>query len=346
MDDRQTGREGLDRRRFLTRVLRAGLTTTLAGSIFGSDLFGIPQARAGQAATVVMVRHSGLTAAEGDERRQVYGAMLDTGLAYLAGGPGTRADLWRRFAPVDQAIGLKVNCLAGLGMSTDPQLTYAVAEGIITAGAPPTNVVAFDRDDRDLQSAGYPIVTEGPTMRVYGSANPTAGYEEKLTRFGDSADRFSRIVTEQIGAIVNLPILKDHGLAGMTAALKNHFGCLQNPNKLHADLCAPYIVDLNKLRLFRRKQCLCVLDCRDVLYHGGPSDSPDHHYEANTIMLATDPVALDAAAWQMLEGMRQEKGLGTLESEGRPPTHIALAAQAELGVADLSAIQVLPVDAG
>jgi hypothetical protein len=335
----------VDRRGFLGRILRAGLATTLAGTIYGSDLFGMPRALAQETAPVVVgVRHSGLTAAEEGERRALYGAMLDAALSNLAGIQDTRAGLWRRFVPVDKVIGLKVNCLAGRGMSTDLQLTYAVAEGLITAGCPPQNIIAFDRTDGDLASGGYPIVTDGPTMRVYGSANEVAGYEEKLTRFGEAGDRFSRILTEQIGALVNLPILKDHAMAGMTAALKNHFGCLQNPNKFHADFCDPFIAELNKLRLIRRKQCLTVIDCRDVLYHGGPSDQPDYHYEADTILAGTDAVALDAVAWQMLEGIRAEKGLGTLESEGRPPRHIATAAQYELGIADLARIRYVTVE--
>jgi uncharacterized protein (DUF362 family) len=338
---------GVDRRSFLGKVLRAGLTTTLAGTIYGSDLFGMPQALAQQAAPVVVaVRHSGLTAAREADRRAVYGAMLDAALASLSGVQDVRAGLWRRYVPVDKVIGLKVNCLAGLGMSTDPQLTYAVAEGLISAGCPPQNIIAFDRTDSDLVMGGYPIVTDGPTMRVYGSANEAAGYEDKLTRFGEAGDRFSRILTEQIGVLVNLPILKDHALAGMTAALKNHFGCLQNPNKFHAGNCDPFIADLNKLRVIRRKQCLSVVDCREVLYQGGPSDQPDYHYEANTILVGTDPVALDAVAWQMLEGIRAEKGLGTLESEGRPPRHIATAAQYELGIADLAQIRCVTVELG
>lgn len=344
MEERE-GRHG--RREFLRRVLRAGIGATGAGILFGSDLFGLPQARAQDAPPVVVaIRHSGLGSTSGADRRAVYGVMLDNALATIVGGAAARGALWSRFVPPEKTVGLKVNCLGGLGISTDPELTFAVAEGLIAGGCQPQRIIAFDRSDEDLRSAGYPVVSEGPSMRAYGSNNPAAGYEEKLTRFGESGDRLSRIVTEQVTALVNLPILKDHALAGMTGALKNHYGILQNPNKFHAGGCDPFISELNELRLVRRKQAISILDCREILYEGGPSDQPDNHYLANMIMASTDPVALDTCAWQILEGIRAEKGLGTLESVGRPPKHIATSAQRELGVADMSRIRYVPIDLG
>lgn len=336
----------VDRRGFLASMFRAGVSTTLAGTIFGSDLFGVPRARAQAGATVVIVTHSGIRDAEGDSRRALYGRMLDAGLSALVGTGGHRAALWRALVTVDQSVGIKVNCLGGIGISTDPQLAYAIAEGLIAAGADPAKIIVFDREDRHLESGGYPVVTDGATIRVYGSDNPAGGYEANPTRFGDVSDRLSLILTKQIDEMINVPVLKDHGLAGITCALKNHFGCVRNPNKLHANGCDPFVADLASLRVIRRRQKLCVVDCRDVLYEGGPSDNPEAHYAGNSIMCATDPVALDAVAWQVIEGIRASNGLPTLEQAGRPPRHIATAARLGLGVADLSAIRVVTLEIG
>jgi uncharacterized protein (DUF362 family) len=322
-------------------LFRLGVSTTLAGTLFGSDLLGMPRASAqGGASTVAIVTHSGLRAAEGDDRRHIYGVMLDKALSAL-GTAGTRGALWQAFVPPGGGIGIKVNCLGGLGISTDPQFAYAIAEGLIAGGADPTSIIVFDREDAHLENAGYPIVSDGKTIRVYGSNNPVAGYEDRVTRFGDAGDRLSRILTEQVKSVVNAPILKDHGIAGITCALKNHFGVIQNPNKFHANRCEPYVSDLNTLRVIRRTQRICVADCREVLYEGGPGDNANYHYEANSIMVSTDPVALDTVGWQVIEGIRKEKGLQTLQDADRPPRHIAAAADLGLGVADVSSISVV-----
>jgi len=56
-----------------------------------------------------------------------------------------------------------------------------------------------------------------------------------------SASRLARVLTERVDVVLNLPVLKQHMLSGMSGALKNQFGCIHNPNKMHLDKCDPYI---------------------------------------------------------------------------------------------------------
>ncbi len=65
------------------------------------------------------------------------------------------------------------------------------------------------------------------------------------------------------------------------------------------------------------------------MYEGGPGYKPEHSWNANTLLVSTDPVALDHTGWQMIERKRAEKGWKTLKAEERAPRYIATAADAE-----------------
>jgi uncharacterized protein (DUF362 family) len=145
--------------------------------------------------------------------------------------------------------------------------------------------------------------------------------------------------------LINLPVLKDHDGAGVTIALKNMYGVIHNPNKYHPNGCNPYVADLNMLPEIRSKMRLTICDATTAMYEGGPGFKPEHSWNANTLLVSTDPVALDHMGWQMIERKRAEKGLKTLKAEEREPSYIATAADAEhrLGTNDAKKISLVEV---
>jgi hypothetical protein len=74
---------------------------------------------------------------------------------------------------------------------------------------------------------------------------------------------------------------------------------------------------------------LTICDATTALYEGGPGFKPEHCWPCNSLLVSADPVALDATGWQIIERKRAEKGLKTLEAEGRAPRYIATAADRE-----------------
>lgn len=180
-------------------------------------------------------------------------------------------------------------------------------------------------------------------MKVCGTDADGVGYEERLTQCGSIGSRLSCIVTDQCTALINAPILKDHAIAGITASLKNYFGVINNPNKFHGNSCDPFVADLNTLPVLREKQRLIVCDCTEILYHGGPADSPDHRYPCGGILLGTDPLAVDVVGWQLIEGIRKEKGLPSLEEAKNPPRYLFTAARSPylLGVGEFERIELV-----
>jgi uncharacterized protein (DUF362 family) len=287
---------------------------------------------------VVLVR----CAAAVDDKARVHKGklrqMLETGLERLAGASSPSAALARWFRPTD-TVGLKVNCLAGRQMSTHRELVEELVTLLQGAGLRRSQAMVFDRADLDLRRAGYPIRTAGSDYRCMG--NDRGGYERQLRLMPTGASRFSLVATYKTSALINLPILKDHGLAGISGALKNNFGLVHNPNKFHLNGCDPHVAEVNAWDFVRHKQRLVVCDALRVQVEGGPAFHPAGAVDHGALLLSTDPVALDIVAWDLLERLRRQRKLPSLERDKRKPRHILTAARKRLGIADRARIEVL-----
>lgn len=149
-------------------------------------------------------------------------------------------EAWRQVVRPGEVVGLKVNCLAGKGISTNVPLVEAVCERLQQAGI--KDIVIWDRLNSDLESARFRVNERGGPIRCFG--NDTLGYEQELSTYGSVGSLLARTLTQVCDAVISLPVLKDHGIAGVTMALKNVFGAIHNPNKYHLDVGNPYIADV------------------------------------------------------------------------------------------------------
>jgi uncharacterized protein (DUF362 family) len=142
-----------------------------------------------------------------------------------------------------------------------------------------------------------------------------------------------------------VPVLKDHGICGITNALKNFFGAIHNPNKYHENRCDPFIADINMLSEIRNKIRITISDVLTAQCEGGPPFMPQWAWPFNGLLVGFDLVALDRIGWDIIEKKRKEMGLLTLKQVNREPTYIATAANGahRLGCNDLSKIEVVRV---
>ena len=138
-------------------------------------------------------------------------------------------EAWRKIVRPGEVVGLKVNCLAGRGNCTRPELVNAICERLQQAGI--KEIVIWDRLNSDLESARFKIVERGSGIRCFG--NDVLGFDEELATFGSAGSLLAKTLTQVCDAVINLPVLKDHGIAGVTIALKSLFGAIHNPNKYH-----------------------------------------------------------------------------------------------------------------
>ena len=297
-------------------------------------------------ARVVIARDPALHGSDGklDEKR--VGELLDRAIASYTGHKRP-IDAWKHLVlkggANDKVVGLKTNGLGGKGISTHAVLAYAIADRLQQAGVKPGNILIWDRNARDLQACGFTINTDPARVRCFGS--DVSGFEDKVENWGASHARFSRLLTRECAMVINLPILKDHSMSGVTFALKNMYGVVERPQDLHAGGCNPGVADLNAFPIVRQKIKLTIGDAMTSVYEGGPGFRPEHLWQPNALIVGEDRVAIDQVAWGILEKKRSEVGLKTLEAAGRPPRYIATAADAAhaLGVNDPQRIKISEV---
>ena len=291
---------------------------------------------------VVVARDAALHGSDGQLDEKRVQALLDRAIASYT-GHDKPIDAWKRIVPVGKVIGLKVNGLGGKGISTHAALVMAVCERLQQAGVKPGEIIVWDRNARDLEACGLTISTDPSRIRVYGS--DVAGFEEQQESWGAAKVRFSKILTRDCAMVIGLPILKDHSGAGVTFAMKNMFGVVNNPGDLHPGGCNPGVADLNCIPAIREKVRFTIGDAMSSVYNGGPGFHPEHLWQPNALIVGEDRVAVDHTAWQMIEKKRAEVGMPSLEASNRPPRYIATAADAAhgLGTNDPNRIHLMEV---
>ena len=255
-------------------------------------------------------------------------------------------DAWKKLVRPGETVGLKVNALGGSGLSSNLQLVEAICERLQEAEVKAGDIVVWDRDSDELERAGFHVSMGGNRVQCFGTDR--VDYEQELVMHGSVGSRLSRILTERCKVLINVPVLKDHDGAGVSIALKNMYGVIHNPNKYRPNGCNPYIADLNMLPEIRSGMRLTICDATTASYEGGPGYKPEYSWKNNALLVSQDPVALDYTGWQIIERKRAEKGLKTLESDGRAPRYIATAAdvQHRLGTNDPRRISAIAVQAG
>jgi uncharacterized protein (DUF362 family) len=222
---------------------------------------------------VVIIRAPGVLSADGAVRGPVLARMYEKGLQLLTGASEARDALAAIFSPSDR-VGIKVNAIAGRSLTTPPEVSLPLAGLLVRAGVKPRAIVIWDRTNRELREAGYRLNAAGEDFRIMGTDTTALGYGADPLEHRSIAGRFSAILDGAVDASISLAVLKDHGLAGLTAGMKNYFGAIHNPNKYHDDHCDPYVADLFDAPPVKSRHRLTVLDALKVQYHKGPSFHP------------------------------------------------------------------------
>jgi uncharacterized protein (DUF362 family) len=298
---------------------------------------------AGLRSKVVIVRSGALGPFDGRPQpdQGLLSDMLGRGMKALTGQPSVAKAWAKAFKPQD-LVSIKVNCLGGPRCSSRPELANAIAASVQMAGVAADNIIIWDRRDRELQEVGFTLNRDRAGVKCYGTDGDYTDEIEHRSFRG----RISRILADRTTALINLPILKDHDNAGVTNALKNHYGTCNNPGAHHANHCDPYLADLNHLPLIRDKTRLIVCDAIQAVCHGGPGfASPDYLWDEKAIILGFDPVAVDFIGWGLIERRRREIGVPSLADSGREPTYIRTAETLGLGVARQDRIELIEIKA-
>jgi hypothetical protein len=123
--------------------------------------------------------------------------------------------------------------------------------------------------------------------------------------------------------LINYIIAKDHREAGITGAMKNNYGCTDNPVGTHGTswtdkespyagtrLCAPvFYKNVNQ----QAPYILNFLDALAGIYHGGPLSGNIFH--TNSIAVSQDPVALDSYQLGLVNRAREASQMHLISTE-------------------------------
>jgi uncharacterized protein (DUF362 family) len=262
-------------------------------------------------------------------------ARADTPARLFAAGIAALGGM-ARFVPKGGTVVIKPNIgwdvTPDRGANTNPLLVKAIVEASLAAGA--AKVYVFDHSC-DYWKACYKSSGIEDAAKAGGAVVAPAGSESYYQRIevkGTSALGTLKVheLVLEADCLVNVPVLKSHGGAGMTCALKNLMGAVWDREAFHyrgLDRC----IAESALAIRPR---LCVADASRIMLTGGPRGTGASRYaDLGMQILGADMVAVDAAAAKTFGskaeafpyiGMAAALGLGTTDLERLDIRRIAL----------------------
>ena len=298
--------------------------------------------------------------------------MLKVAMLSLTGEKSLKK-AWRKVVSPKDIIGLKVNPVAGKLLTTSHAVTKSVIKQLEESGIPRKNIVIWDRREMQLHETGY-TAENYPGIKITGTEcmDEKGGFynnEGKLYSDGrvdknqyfyadlegthddytlpymvngGKYSYFTKICTEQVTKIINIPILKNAG-ATTTLALKNlAYGTITNTSRLHKiwhESCA-YVCAFPPVR---DKVVLNIADGLIGCFDGGPSAKPQFICNYNMLIVGTDPVAVDRTGHDVIIAKRIEKGIQT-EDKKSASKFIDLAQDLKLGIGDRDKIELIEIN--
>jgi uncharacterized protein (DUF362 family) len=378
---------GLSRRHFLASA--AAVVPTLAGVHVSAQEskaasnpaklegpLGVPGPYPGR---VIEVRNPALIK-DGKKSLEAVKETVARGMKELTGADDA-VGAWRTFFEPGDVVGIKMNPVGNPGANTSSELMLEVIEGLKSAGVKLKDMIVYERYRSEFMGAGmHKDVPDGvlwggltpeddPTqlMLKWPGNDPVAGYDpdEYMTmncihRGNDPKDdrnfrsHLGLLITRRVNKLVMLPVLKDHGSAGVTGALKNmSHGSVNNVARSHSspdtNTCNQFIPQVVSHPIIRKKCVLQIMDGIKGVYQKGPFGAiPEFIWEYKALLFATDPVAMDHVEWDIIDAKRKQMHLpgvgavgrltedpfGTEGFDVRQPQHIPLAGNLGLGIFD------------
>lgn len=227
---------------------------------------------------------------EGKLNPEAIRAMLDAAMMQLTGASSVR-DAWGGLFFPDEKIAIKVNAFRYSAIFTHTQLVKAVTDSLSEVGIPDEQIFVYDYLSSELTTAGYTLNDKQTGVQYLGT---DSRYQRGYSINGKSVG-LSQILLD-CHALINMPVLKSHMLSGVTFAMKNHYGSVDNPESLHSPM-NENLAALNALPDIKDRTRLVVGDILEAcLRHVSITPYWKSDYIGNSILVSHDPVAADTVA--------------------------------------------------
>ena len=209
----------------------------------------------------------------------------------------------------------------------------AVAERLQAAGIPSEQIVIYDRASNDLAGGGFSINKDGAGVRCYGTdLQYESGWKIAETNVGLST------ILLGCDALIDMPILKTHSMdgAGMSFAMKNHYGSFDQPQNFHGDRLLQGLPALNALPPIKERTRLIIGDALKVV-----QDSWYSAFDSDFICMSFDPAAHDALGLQVLNDFQAANGIASEPTRTRAAGWLKNAAALGLGTDRMANIEFM-----
>jgi uncharacterized protein (DUF362 family) len=303
----------MDRREFLKKTAAIG---------FGAGLLLLPRGLRERAVLAAEENsYPDLVALKGGTPE----AMFDRGIKMIGG--------MERFVKKGQTVLIKPNMSWDLppeyAANSSPGLVAAVVKHCRDAGARRVLIMDHSLDywENSGKNSGVLAAATGAGA-VYAPAEKE-GYYQRVTLKGRRLkETMIHETLLECDVMINVPVLKHHGGAGLTGSMKNLMGCVWNRRVYHSSGLQTCIADF----LYAKKPDLNIVDAYRIITRNGPrGGSLSDVAQLGSLIISPDIVAADTAA-SMLVGRKQ----GEVEC-------VRLAAEAGFGQMDLAKLNIARV---
>ena len=267
-------------------------------------------------------------------------------LLATAGGSSDPAVAWKKWIKPGQRIGIKISSMPGKIMGTRLPLVDAIVTSLLKAGHDPADILIFDRYAIEMQDAGWAIGLRPDRVRVT-AIWPQEGYdphvfyhcpflgqliwgdlEFKGQQWDSSNDGdkgqistqsyFSKIVTQKVDVLINVPVLTTRDGIGVYGAIANlPLGVIDNQRRFFKPFFGheENIADLATHKALRGKWVLTIMDGLLGQYAGGPHFDPKYVWPQSTLWLSEDPVGLDTLALKLINERRPPENIKVIDPD-------------------------------
>lgn len=343
------------------RLLPLTLVTCLCAPVLAADA-----SRNGSNATTrsrVVIAHDPEATEAFKPQPEKIRQMVRLGITRLT-GKSDETKAWQSLVSPKDLLGIKVFSSPGADAGTRIAVVSAVVEGLLKAKIPAGNIIVWDRQESDLQRAGFGDLAKRHGIRVEGAVD--AGFDERTfysperpilgqlvwgdLEFGRKTEGVGRrsfvstLVSKGLTKIINITPMLNHNSAGVTGHLYSlAMGSTDNNLRFENDLArlSTAVPELYALPSLGDRVVLNITDALICQYQGEQRGLLHYSTTLNELRFSKDPVALDYLSLRDLDRVRQASRIAVSQTQSLTNQMELLynASLLELGTSDPGAIK-------
>jgi hypothetical protein len=245
----------------------------------------------GHRARIVEVRGDAVIA-DGGCNETVLADMLKTAIEVFA-HEHSLATAWRKLLGDAKHIAIKFNRVGADVLSTNGVFARALVETLARAGYPPKSCTLIEVPAGVVEGVNAHEPDHG-----WGTPIPVGGNQEPLAKYLYDCD-----------ALIDVPLLKTHQIAGMSGALKNlSHALIRHPARYHANHCSPYVHQVVGNPAVSSRLRLTIVNALRTVVRNGPDARAEDVIGHGAVYVGRDPVALDTIGLELLQAQRRQLG--------------------------------------